>query len=154
MMSRMFGAPLGGTTRGGHQEVDSAAVSLITPPNFGGDGGSCVPSIVVVALGEPGIPVTCCAEAEPTHDATAAAEINNLNERLGFIASSPGVHRIGALWRPDSPESAEAAAFLQWPTQTPFPRRRPKRGYGLDPRSAFAATVLAALPITEKLVRF
>src|SRR5512136_2114511 len=61
MMSRMFGAPFGGTTRGGHQGVDSAAVSLITPPNFGGGGGSCFPSIVVVALGEPGTPVVSTA---------------------------------------------------------------------------------------------
>src|SRR5271154_1385714 len=61
MMSRTFGAPLGGTIRGGHQGVESFALSLITPPNFGGGGGSCFPSIDVVALGEPGVPVTCCA---------------------------------------------------------------------------------------------
>ena len=35
------------------------APSLITPPNFGSGGGSCFPSIVVVALGEPATPVTC-----------------------------------------------------------------------------------------------
>src|SRR2546429_452436 len=63
MMSRTLGAPLGGTTRGGHQVFESLALSLITPPNFGGGGGSCFPSIVVVALGEPGTPVTCCAAA-------------------------------------------------------------------------------------------
>src|SRR5258707_4656835 len=55
MMSRTFGAPFGGTTRGAHQGVDSVALSLITPPNFGGNGGSCFPSSEVVALGEPGI---------------------------------------------------------------------------------------------------
>src|SRR5271167_3537331 len=60
-MRRTFGAPLGGTMRGGHQGVDSLALSLITPPNFGGGGGICFPSMVVVALGEPGSPVTCCA---------------------------------------------------------------------------------------------
>jgi hypothetical protein len=32
---------------------------LITPPNFGSGGGSCFPLIVVVALGEPGVPVIC-----------------------------------------------------------------------------------------------
>src|SRR5271170_6412157 len=63
MMSRTLGAPLGGTTRGGHQGVESLALSLITPPNFGGGGGSCLPSIVVVALGEPGVPVICWATA-------------------------------------------------------------------------------------------
>ena len=51
MMSSTLGAPFGGTTRGAHQGVDSEAFSLITPPNFGSGGGSCLPSIVVVALG-------------------------------------------------------------------------------------------------------
>src|SRR6266404_30223 len=63
MMSSTLGAPLGGTMRGGHQGLESLALSLITPPNFGGGGGSCFPSSVVVALGEPGEPVTCCAAA-------------------------------------------------------------------------------------------
>ncbi len=35
MMRRTFGAPLRGAIRGGHQGVDCAAFSLITPPNFG-----------------------------------------------------------------------------------------------------------------------
>src|SRR5208282_2034444 len=62
-MSKTFGAPLGGTMRGGHQGVESLAPSLITPPNLGGGGGICFPSMVVVALGEPNVPVTCCASA-------------------------------------------------------------------------------------------
>ncbi len=61
MISSTLGAPLGGTTDGGQYGLESFAVSLITPPNFGGSGGSCLPSIVVVALGEPGVPVICCA---------------------------------------------------------------------------------------------
>ena len=61
MISSTLGAPLGGTTRGGHHGFESEAFSLITPPNFGSGGGSCLPPIVVVALGEPGSPVTCCA---------------------------------------------------------------------------------------------
>jgi hypothetical protein len=32
------------------------AFSLITPPNAGGGGGSCLPSIDIVALGVPGVP--------------------------------------------------------------------------------------------------
>ena len=59
MISSTLGAPFGGTTRGAHQGVDSVARSLITPPNFGSGGGSCLPSIVVVALGEPRTPLTC-----------------------------------------------------------------------------------------------
>ena len=76
MMSRMLGAPLGGTTVGGHHGLESTALSLITPPNFIGGGGSCLPSIVVVALGEPGVPVVCiCALAEGAIAITAAANI-------------------------------------------------------------------------------
>ena len=56
IMSKMLGAPFGGTTRGGHQAFDSEALSLITPPNFESGGGSCFPLMVVVALGEPGTP--------------------------------------------------------------------------------------------------
>ena len=59
MMSRMLGAPLGGTTRGGHHGVESLALSLITPPNGIGGGGSCLPSSATVALAEPGVPVIC-----------------------------------------------------------------------------------------------
>jgi hypothetical protein len=59
MMSNTLGAPFGGTMRGAHQGVDSDAFSLITPPNFGSGGGSCFPSMVVVAPGDPGVPVIC-----------------------------------------------------------------------------------------------
>ena len=53
MMSSTLGAPSGGTMRGGHHAFDWAAFSLITPPNFPGGGGSCTPSRVIVALGDP-----------------------------------------------------------------------------------------------------
>src|SRR6266513_2580917 len=72
----MFGAPFGGTTRGGHHGVESMAKSLITPPNFGSSGGSCFPLMVVVAPGEPGVPVVCtCARAECATAVTTAASI-------------------------------------------------------------------------------
>jgi hypothetical protein len=57
MIRSTFGAPFGGTIFGGHHGFESLASSLITPPNFGGGGGSWFPLIVVVALGEPGSPV-------------------------------------------------------------------------------------------------
>src|SRR5512137_709004 len=57
MMSRMLGACLGGTMRGAHHAFDLRASFLITPPNFGSGAGSCLPLIVVVASGEPGVPV-------------------------------------------------------------------------------------------------
>jgi hypothetical protein len=61
----MLGAPLGGTTRGGHQVFDPSKVSLMTPPNFGSGAGSWFPGIVVVAPGDPGTPVVCCACTGP-----------------------------------------------------------------------------------------
>src|SRR5262245_34429608 len=60
IISSTLGAFLGGTTRGAHHGFDCAALSLITPPNFGSGGGSCFPSMVSVAPGEPGVPVICC----------------------------------------------------------------------------------------------
>src|SRR5262245_66672925 len=60
MMSSTFGAPLGGTIRAGQYGVEPFVVRSIFPPNFCGGAGSCVPSIVMVALGEPGGPLTCC----------------------------------------------------------------------------------------------
>src|SRR6266581_7736332 len=76
MMSKMLGACLGGTMRGAHHAFDWRAPSLITPPNFGSGGGSCFPLIVVVAPGEPGVPVVwTCARAEGATAMTAAASI-------------------------------------------------------------------------------
>jgi hypothetical protein len=63
MISRTLGAPSGGVMRGGHQGFDCRAPSLMTPPNSGSGGGSCLPLMVEVALGEPRVPVTCCAVA-------------------------------------------------------------------------------------------
>jgi len=54
----MLGAFLGGTTRGAHHWVELIALSLITPPNSGWGAGSCLPLMVVVALGEPILPAT------------------------------------------------------------------------------------------------
>src|ERR1700759_5875285 len=78
MMSSTLGAPFGGTTRGGHHAFDSDAFSLITPPNAGSGGGSCLPVIVVVASGEPGTPVTCWANAETQLKARRPAAVSML----------------------------------------------------------------------------
>src|ERR1700758_2413658 len=86
MMSSTLGAPFGGTTRGGHHAFDSDAFSLITPPNAGSGGGSCLPVIVVVASGEPGTPVTCWAGAEPQPRARRHVPVNRL--RLIFMAKT------------------------------------------------------------------
>src|SRR5678815_3333434 len=42
---------------GGHHGFDCLASSLIMPPNFGSGVGNCLPLMVVVALGDPGVPV-------------------------------------------------------------------------------------------------
>src|SRR6266853_731309 len=83
MISSTLGAPFGGTTRGAHQDFDSEAFSLITPPNFGSDGGSCFPLMVVVAPGEPNSPVTCSAAAGP------ARRVRTANRTIAFFILSP-----------------------------------------------------------------
>src|SRR5262245_23360015 len=94
MMSRMLGAPFGGTTRGGQYGLESTALSLITPPNFGSGGGSCFPLIVVVALGDPGSPVVCICAEEGATAMTAAASIPL---RRTCLASFIGVNLFGCL---------------------------------------------------------
>ena len=42
-----------------------------------------MPSIVVVALGEPGAPVVCCAKVEPTE--RARTEADNTNARMVVV---------------------------------------------------------------------
>ena len=74
MISSTFGAPLGGTTRGGHHGLDWAAFRLISPPNFGGEDGRYLPSIVVVEEGEPGTPVVCSALLKPSAKLISVAE--------------------------------------------------------------------------------
>src|SRR5215472_12555866 len=77
MIRRTLGACLGGTTRGAHHAFDWSALSLITPPNFGSGAGSCFPLIVVVAPGEPGVPVVwICALAEAVITMPAIASIS------------------------------------------------------------------------------
>src|SRR5512140_918851 len=84
MMSSTLGAPWRGATDGGHQGVESLASSLMTPPNLGGGGGSCLPSMVTVALGEPGVPVTCWASEAPipTRQLVVRASDNAVRRRF------------------------------------------------------------------------
>ena len=56
MISNTLGAPLGGTTRAGQYGVDCAALRSIVPPKVCGVGGSCAPSMAIVAPGAPGVP--------------------------------------------------------------------------------------------------
>src|SRR5215471_8241417 len=61
MISKTLGAPFGGTTLAGQNGLESFESKLIVPPKGGAGGGRYFPSIVVVALGEPGVPVVCWA---------------------------------------------------------------------------------------------
>src|SRR4030095_16540352 len=86
MISNTFGAPLGGTTDGGQYGLESLAVSLITPPNFGGSGGSCLPSSVIVALGVPGVPVICWACAVRAARGSSRLAANNRQPEIERFA--------------------------------------------------------------------
>src|SRR5262245_20139278 len=107
MMSSTFGARFGGTTVGGHQGFESPASCLITPPNFGGGGGSCFPSMVVVALGEPGVPVICWADpGRAASDKTNATAITATRERAcgaALILTSVGLCGLPRDWAKASP---------------------------------------------------
>lgn len=90
MIRRIFGAVFGGTTRGAHHGFELRASLVIVPPKLGSGGGNCLPSIVVVALGEPSMPVTCCANAAPA--VRAVAETAEANE-IDFHGDSPPTDR-------------------------------------------------------------
>src|SRR6266704_1540010 len=89
IMSRIFGASLGGTMRGAQQALDLRASSLITPPNFGSGAGNCLPLRGAVALGEPGSPVVCISVAmhEAAVNTNAAAQRAVVMTRFAFIHS-------------------------------------------------------------------
>src|ERR1700730_8569000 len=82
MIRSTLGAPLGGTTRAGQYGFDWLAWRLISPPNFGGCGGRYFPSIVVVAPGEPGVPVICCAAAGRPEIVATETDANNPTQML------------------------------------------------------------------------
>src|SRR5262249_8116584 len=78
IISSTFGAPWGGTTRAGQYGVDCAALRSTFPLNSWSGGGSWLPSMVVVALGEPGAPVTCCANVGSVASRTPRATTETL----------------------------------------------------------------------------
>ena len=64
---------------------ESAAFCLISPPNFGSSGGSCLPLSVVVAWGEPGVPVISWADADKTAKVAAAVSNEGNRSLLGVM---------------------------------------------------------------------
>jgi hypothetical protein len=64
----------------------------MTPPNFGSGAGSCLPLMVVVALGEPGTPVVwISARAE---GATVTTAIASIPQRMTCLVDFIGVSRV------------------------------------------------------------
>src|SRR5262249_20515701 len=96
MMSSTLGAPFGGATVGGHHAFDSEAFSLITPPNSGSGGGSCFPSMLMVALGDPGTPVTVWARHDTAARRNAAANGAAMVTPVAFMRGSvpPGAGNV------------------------------------------------------------
>src|SRR6476646_8594864 len=92
MIRRTLGAPLGGTTRAGQYGFDWLAPRLISPPNFGGGGGRYFPSIVVVAPGEPGVPVICCAAAGRPDTAAMATVASSPSRMFLIVPMVASVH--------------------------------------------------------------
>src|SRR5580692_2404848 len=123
MMRSTLGAPLGGTMRGGHQGVESLALSLITPPNFGGGGGSCFPSMVVVALGEPNWPVTCCATTGVT--ANMATSRNAAASATAAPPREKGTRDIHSV----PPNSLRRVIVVLLPARVPDRQQRPSRDH-------------------------
>src|SRR5262245_12669540 len=92
IISSTFGAPLGGTTRGGHHGFESVAFCSISPPNFGSGAGSWFPGIVVVAFAEPNVPVTCGAEL--SLDCPRAAHTNTVTRQSEKQAAHHDIRRV------------------------------------------------------------
>src|SRR5262249_16546818 len=72
-----FGAPLGRTMCPGQYGADCTALRSISPSNFCGDGGISWPPMVVVAQGEPGVPVICCALAVTTGNSSSVQPVRS-----------------------------------------------------------------------------
>jgi hypothetical protein len=102
MISSTLGAPLGGTTVAGQPGLELAALRLILPVNGGGGFGRYLPSIVVVALGDPGAPF----------DAAAAdAE----------LVAADGSSAIAKSWFFDVPSVKQTDDLAFWATLGEFP---------------------------------
>src|SRR5271166_3579962 len=97
MISRMLGAPAGGTIRGGHHDFDWAAFRLMVPPNGSSGAGSTSPGIVRVPSGEPMlVPVGSRTGAEPA---------------AGFAGTAPLVCAVAVRGSHAPPNAAARAAF-------------------------------------------
>jgi hypothetical protein len=89
MINRMLGAPLGGTTSPGQYGFDWAALVSISPRNCCGGGGKYLPSMVVVAPGDPDVTLVCWALAGAAQNSAKAAQASKgSGDRSLSIATS------------------------------------------------------------------
>src|SRR5262245_48991960 len=118
MINSTLGAPLGGSMRAGQKGLEPWVVRSMVPPNFCGGGGICVPSMVVVALGEPGVPVICWAwagnassnaNAQPPSRLGGAACCINFMTYLPIQATIGGASPASGLLVLASQEAARAS---------------------------------------------
>ena len=64
---------------------------MIVPPNGAGGGGICRPSMVVVALGAPGVPVICWAAAGMMPTRAKAVDVRIEHKELGYLTRETGI---------------------------------------------------------------
>src|SRR5262249_49344387 len=124
MISKTLGAPFGGTTVGGQNGLESFASKLIVPPKGGAGGGRYFPSIVVVALGEPGAPVVCWASVEPM--VRVARNEADKNNETGMV---------------DWMDAQDFCMICVFPTRASSLRRRSVRGAAVRPHEEDIPTI-------------
>src|SRR5262249_37940407 len=102
-------------------------VSPIVPPNFAGGAGIWSPWIVVVALGEPGVPVTCWAAAGAARLRVIASAASIARSPIAFIViprsppmldSRNGYHAVVHAVRAERRLEPRVAAEVVGPSHT------------------------------------
>src|SRR5262249_1339475 len=99
MINSTLGAPFGALTNIGQYGLDCAALGLITPSKRCGGGGKYLPSIVVVAPGDPGGPVTCGSGEGSAGDACALTRPNINHMKAARLAKANPVGRAYLMLR-------------------------------------------------------
>src|SRR5262245_56965313 len=88
-ISRMFGAPSGGVICGGQADVLSMAFGMIVPLNGRVGSGRTRLSGNSTAVGAPGAPRICCADAMPARAAKRAVDIRSTTMRVRRLLITP-----------------------------------------------------------------
>src|SRR3990172_10161884 len=96
MISSTLGAPLGGTTVGGQPGLESAALRLALPAKGVGGFGIYLPSMVVVALGEPGVPIVSWAIAGTEAISATTLQARAASRDRLLAAVGPSNHFVSA----------------------------------------------------------